>query len=330
MNIGLALPHFDFSVPGESPPRPDTVLGWAAKAEELGFDSVWVADHLFFGIEKYGGPPGEFGSYDVLATLAAVARATTRVTIGSLVISAPLRLPTVLAKALATIDVLSGGRLVAGIGAGNFEPEFRAAGVPFERPSVRLQQLEEAITLLRLMWTGGPVSFTGQHYRAVDARCLPTPVQQPAPPVWVGGRGDRLLDLAARHGDGWNTVWAMTPERYRTRVDVLERACERAGRDPASVTRSLGLTALVGEDAGDVARRYDRWRTLAPDGVLDQPLDQWRQERLVGTVDEVREQVAAWAALGVDTLVVNAGPLPFSLYANDDVDVIAHACSLGS
>src|SRR5437588_5273310 len=143
MDVGLALPQFDFSVPGERPLRWDTVRGWALRAEELGFSSVWLADHLFWDIGRYGAPPGRQEAYDPLVALAALARGTSRVKLGTLVLNALLRPPAVLAKVLASLDVVSGGRLVVGLGAGNFEPEYRAAGVPFRRPGVRLAQLGE-------------------------------------------------------------------------------------------------------------------------------------------------------------------------------------------
>ena len=206
MDVGLALPQFDFSVPGERPLRWETVRGWAGRAEDLGFDSVWLADHLFWDIGRYGGRAGPQFAYDPLVALAALGRVTRRVRLGTLVLNAPLRPPTVLAKALASLDVVAGGRLIVGLGAGNFEPEYRAAEVPFARPGVRLAQLGEALDVLRGMFGGGPYTFEGEHYRAFEARCLPRPVQEPHPPLWVGGRGDRLLDLVARKADGWNTV----------------------------------------------------------------------------------------------------------------------------
>lgn len=329
MRIGLALPQFDFSVPGERPLRWSTVVAHARRAEGLGFDSLWLADHLFVDISAWGGPPGRSPAYDPIVALGALARVTRRPRLGTLVLCVPLRPATVLAKALATVDVVAGGRLVVGLGAGWYEEEFVAAGVPFEGPGARLSHLGEACQVLRGMFGGGPFTFSGAHVQARGARCLPRPVQRPAPPIWVGGRGDRLLDVVARHADGWNTVWAWTPRAYRERLAALDAACERAGRDPSSVTRSLGLYALVGEDRGDLARRFQRLADLAPSGVVGAAsVDEWRNGRLVGTVEEVAEQVAEWESLGVDTLVLGAGPLPFAVTAVDDVELLAAACRL--
>ncbi|HEY3240127.1 MAG TPA: LLM class flavin-dependent oxidoreductase, partial [Acidimicrobiia bacterium] len=149
-------------------------------------------------------------------------------------------------------------------------------------------------------------------------------LQTPRPPLIVGGKGDRLLGLVARRADGWNTCWVWTPAAYRERVAALERACEAVGRDPASVTRSLGLHTLVGEDHADLERRFERMRRLAPGGMLrDTSLAQWREGRLVGTVEEVAEQVAGWEAAGVAELICALGPLPFSLSDADDLNVAA-------
>jgi probable F420-dependent oxidoreductase len=329
MDVGLALPQFDYSVPGEDPLQWETVIGWAARAEQLGFDSVWLADHLFLSVEKYGAPPGRHFGYDPLVALAAIARRTTRVRLGTLVLCSQLRPPTVLAKAIATLDVLSSGRVVLGMGAGWYEPEFDAAGIPFHRPAVRLAELAEAIQVVRGMCAGGPFSFEGDHVVANHAHCRPASVQQPSPPIWVGGRGDRLIEVAARHADGWNTVWRMTLDEWRARSAVADEACDRLGRDPTTLGRSIGLYTLVGEDERDLRRRFDRLQAVSPPGVVDgSSLDDFRHGHLVGTVEQVADQLDAWRAAGVASLVVGAGVVPFAVAAPDDVEMVAAACTI--
>lgn len=331
MRVGLALPQFDWSVPGEWPLQWETVVDWARHAEGLGFESLWLADHLFLDLARYGGSPEPGGCIDPLPALAALAGVTARPRLGTLVLCAPLRPPSLLAKALASLDVVSGGRLIVGMGAGWYEPEFAAAGIPFLAPGQRLVQLAEAIKVLEGMFDGGPFTFEGRYWRVAEARCLPQPVQRPRPPIWVGGRGDAILRLVARHADGWNTVWRWTHEAYRQRLAVLAEACETRGRDPATVTLSLGLTTLVGEDERDLRRRFDRYTELAPAGVVDgTSFDDWRQGRLVGTVDQVQEQIEAWADLGVSELIVGAGAVPFAVAHPDDLEMVAQACSLGA
>ncbi|MET0628391.1 MAG: LLM class flavin-dependent oxidoreductase, partial [Acidimicrobiia bacterium] len=176
---------------------------------------------------------------------------------------------------------------------------------------------------------GGPFTYDGRYHGAFGAHNEPASRQRPTPPIIVGGKGDRLLGVVAELADGWNTCWAWTFDDYRERVDVLERACERIERDPATVSRSLGLYALCGESEADLEQRFRRLVDLTPRGVLDgMTLDQWRAGRLVGTVEQVREQVARWGELGVDTIVAGVGAVPFAITTTDDVEVLAHALEL--
>jgi alkanesulfonate monooxygenase SsuD/methylene tetrahydromethanopterin reductase-like flavin-dependent oxidoreductase (luciferase family) len=309
VHVGLALPQYDYADPhGDGAPAWATVEQWADRAVANGFTSLWLSDHLFLGIERYGGPPGRHRCVDPIVAMGALAVRHPTTTIGCLVFCVPLRPPRLLAKQLHTLTALAPQRMIAGLGAGWYEPEHAEAGVPFERPAARLRQLTDAI-------------------EEVHDFFAPDPGRRP--PLWVGGKGDRLLaDVVAPHADGWNTVWAWTPAAYRERLDVLHRACDDHGRDPATITLSVGLTTLVAEDEADLKRRYQRLADATPAGVLtDTTLDDWRVGRLVGTVAQVREQVEGWRALGVSMLVANLGALPFSGTATDDLDLVASALS---
>jgi alkanesulfonate monooxygenase SsuD/methylene tetrahydromethanopterin reductase-like flavin-dependent oxidoreductase (luciferase family) len=326
VRVGLALPQYDFSVPGERPLRFETILEVAARAEALGFDSLWLSDHISLSIEKYGGGQGEHFGYEPLTTLAALARHLARPRLGTLVLCEALRPAAVLAKSLATLDHLCAGRLDIGLGAGWYPADYEAVGMEMPAPGERLARLAEALTVLEGLLPGGPFTFEGRAHRARAAPNRPPARQHPHPPILVGGKGDRLLRLVAERAGGWNTCWVWTPDAYRERVAVLERACAAAGRDPDTVFRSLGLYALVGEDRADLERRYQRLRRSAPGGMLDATtLDDYRSGRLVGTVGEVAEQASVWEAQGVDELIVSAGPLPFSVTALDDVELLATA-----
>jgi probable F420-dependent oxidoreductase len=326
MRIGLALPQYDYSVAGESTLRWDTIVEHAAIAERVGYDSLWLSDHLFLDVAKYGGSDEQHGVYDPIVGLGALARTTTTARLGTLVLCEAFRPASVLAKSLAAIDRLSGGRLDVGIGAGWYAPEYEAIGMALPSPRVRIDRLREAIVVCTGMLGGGPFTYHGQYHSADDAVNAPPALQQPRPPVFVGGKGDRLLDVVAEVADGWNTCWAWTVDEYRERVEVLERACAARGRDPLSVTRSLGLYALCGEDERDLERRFERLRATTPAGVLDGvTLDDWRVGRLVGTVEQVREQAVIWAGLGVESLILGVGAVPFAVTSTDDVELLATA-----
>jgi alkanesulfonate monooxygenase SsuD/methylene tetrahydromethanopterin reductase-like flavin-dependent oxidoreductase (luciferase family) len=329
MRIGLALPQYDYSVFGESPLQFDTIVAHARVASEAGYTSLWLSDHLFLDIEKYGGSPGRHGVYEPLVTLAALSRLVPDVRLGTLVLLEALRPAAVLAKALASLDRICDGRLDVGLGAGWYEPEYQALGLEMPRPGERLDRLREAVDVVTGLLGGGPLDYDGRHHRARAAVNLPPATQLPRPLVFVGGKGDRLLQLVAEHADGWNTCWAWTTADYRERLGVLEAACERVGRDPGSIWRSLGLYALCGEDQHDLERRFERLKASTPAGVLDGvTLDQWRRGRLVGTVQEVREQAREWEGLGVETIIVGAGALPFQVGHLDDVLLLGEAlCS---
>jgi probable F420-dependent oxidoreductase len=328
VRFGLALPQYDYSVVDERPLSWTTVRDTARHAESLGLDSVWVSDHLFLDIGKYGGSDRREFAYEPIATLAALARSVPRVRLGTLVFCEALRPASVLAKAIASLDRLSGGRIDVGVGAGWYEPEYEAIGMDFPPPGVRLRRMREAVQVLTglLGETGGPFTLDGEFHSTAGARNHPTAVQRPHPPVFVGGKGDRLLGLVARYADGWNTCWAWTPEAYAERRAALARECEAIGRDPASVRCSLGLYALCGENEHDLERRFERLRERTPAGVLDGvTLADWRRGRLVGTVEQVREQVAGWADLGVETIMLGVGAVPFHLGTVDDLDLLADA-----
>ena len=326
MRIGLALPQYDYSVPGESPLTFATIAAHARQAEALAYDSLWLSDHLFLDIAKYGGSAARQGAFEPIATLAALAGVVDRARLGTLVLCEALRPPTVLAHALSTLDRLVGGRLDVGLGAGWYEPEYEAIGLPMPPPGVRIRRLREATALMCRLLEGGAVSFSGEFFSAEGARLDPLPIQQPRPPVFIGGKGDRVLATAVAVADGWNTCWVWTPDEYRERLEVLARACDAAGRDPATVWRSLGLYTLVGEDEADLSARFERLRAATPSGVLDGvTLDDWRAGRLVGTVEQVREQAAGWADLGVETLIACPGALPFQVSSPDDLAPFAEA-----
>jgi len=326
MRIGLALPHYDFSSPDGAPVMWDALAEWARRAESLGYHSVWISDHYFLSLARYGGPEQPYGSPEAMTALAALAAMTDRVRVGALVLAAGFRHPALLAKAAVTVDLLSDGRLDLGLGAGWYEAEFEAFGHPFGTPGERFEVLEESVEVLARLWSDGePVTWRGKRFRLSEAYCRPRPAQAGGPPIWLGGKGGpRLLRLVARRAAGWNTVWTWTPEDYADKARALDEACEREGRDPSSVRRSVGLYTLVGEDGADVTKRWDRFRDWAPGGAFDGvALEDWSGDTLAGTIDEVVERLGAFARLSVEEVVVNPAPLPFAVADPEMLDLIA-------
>ncbi len=326
MRFGLALPHYDFSVPPDR--RPITFAAAAeaaAEAERLGFDSVWVSDHLLYHFERYGEPEPVYGSLEPLTTIAGLAALTSRVRLGTLVLGAPFRHPSLLAKAAATLDSISEGRLDLGVGAGWLRDEFEAFGYRFGTVRERFAALEETLRVLEALFDGGEASGTFGGVTLKSARLLPPPVQRPRPPVWLGGKGGpRLLRLAARHADGWNLVWRVTPEDYAPKVDDVARACESQDRDPATLRRSLGFYALIAEDEPAVAALWERARSSMPGRALDgESWESWRADTLSGTPEQVLERVAAFEALGVEELILSPWSLPFALPEPEMLHVVA-------
>lgn len=327
MRVGLALPHYDFSLPGGEAVTFDRVAEVARTAERLGFDSVWMSDHFFTSLERYGGSADLYGSLEPLTTLAALTPQTERIRLGTLVLSAGFRHPAIVAKAATAIDLLSNGRLDLGLGAGWYAPEFEAFGYGFPSTGERFGVLEEALEVLVRLFGEGPASFAGTRFSLRDAYNRPSPEQRPRPPIWLGGKGGpKLLSLAARLADGWNAAWRWTPEAYSERVAAAHAACERVGRDPSTLRLSLGLFTVLGEDEAEMERRYALIAERLPAGVVQQmPLDTLRRECLAGTPQQALERLERFAELGVEELIVSPAPLWFSLPDPSMLDLLAEA-----
>jgi probable F420-dependent oxidoreductase len=324
VRFGLTLPHYDFSIPGVRPIAFDACAEHAVWAEGLGFDSVWVSDHLLYSLERYGGEPELLGSLEPLSTLAGIAVRTSRVRLGTLVLAAPFRHPSILAKSATTIDAVSGGRLDLGVGAGWYRDEFEAFGYPFGSVADRFRALEETVGVLDALLPGGPVSADIGAVRLRDAYNRPEPVQRPRPPIWIGAKGgDRALRLVARHADGWNSVWRWSPAAYGDRARRARELAEAEGRDPASVRFGVGLFAVVGEDETDVRRRWDALAAWIPGAVAGDSIESFRADALVGTPSQVRERVAEFASVGVEEIVIAPASVPFAIPDRSMVELFA-------
>jgi probable F420-dependent oxidoreductase len=322
MRFGLTLPHYGFSLPTGSIAFADAAE-WARRAESLGFDSVWVSDHFFYSFARYGADPSPMASLEPLTMLAGIAEVTDRVRLGTLVLCAAFRHPAVLAKATTSIDLLSGGRLDLGLGAGWMAEEFEAFGYRYGPVGERFTILEETLEVLKRLFSGESVTYDGPNVTLREAVLRPAPDRPP--PLWVGGKGGpRLLRLAARLADGWNVVWRMSPDAYAGKVADVRAACEAVGRDPATFGLSVGLYSLIGEDEAAARAAFERGRAAAPGNAMaEEDYDTWRADTLSGTPEQVLERVAAFESLGVGEIIVAPSVLPFAIHEPDQVDLFA-------
>ncbi len=327
MRVGLALPHYDFSFPDAEEVTWPGVIDAARRAEALGFDSIWISDHFFLDLARYGGPATPLGSVEPFTALAGLAVSTERIRLGTLVACAPFRHPGIVAKMATAIDLLSGGRFDLGLGAGWYEREFEAFGYPFGTTGERFSMLEETVRAVAALFGEGPVDLEGRHVHLAGAYNHPGPVQEGGPPIWVGGKGgERLLRLVVRHGAGWNVVWRLTPDAYAERIRALERICRIEGKNPGEVRRSVGLSTLVGEDERDLAERYGALQRWAPGGSLDGVgLEDYSRDTLTGTPEDCLKRMARFAELGVEEIIVSAASLPFSVFDWSMVELIGRA-----
>jgi probable F420-dependent oxidoreductase len=287
MKIGMVLPMNDADGPGASAwPRVRTL---ALLAEAGGLDSLWVYDHLIF---RLPGQP-EDGIHEAWTLLSATAAVTERAELGTIVLGSGFRPPALLAKMAATLDEVSNGRLILGLGTGWHEPEYDAFGYPFDH---RAGRFEEALAIIGPLLKGERVTFHGRWHDVEDAVLIP-----PAPrharvplrtPILIAAKGERMLRLAARHADAWNAAWFGFPnERFAERRAYLLAACQAEGRDPATLEVTVGLTidSKTGSEVGAGGRPG------APDAL---PAD----------IDTVARALDAWRDLGVGHVQADLRP----------------------
>ena len=293
--IGLQIPSFSYP---DVPDRElfDRVTAIAQAAERSGFDSLWVMDHVY-QIASVG--PRTDPMLEAYTLLGAVAARTERARLGTMVTGVTYRNPALLAKIVTTLDVISGGRAILGIGAAWNEDEHRGYGFDFPPIRERLDRLEETLRICRAMFTETEPSVAGRHYRIEQALNFPRPVTAGGPPILVGGSGERrLIPLVARYADAWNFFGDLDTVRHK--VSVLERACERIGRDPGEITKTRLGALLVAETEAEVERKLGELRRTRS---LDE--ERLRGYVLAGTPAQVIEQVDAYVDAGLDGMIFN-------------------------
>ncbi len=285
MKIGVEPPVAAGDADGQDAPRWPAIRSFAERAEALGFDSIWVPDHLLPHLDALGGPGAIHEAWTLVAALAA---STSRIEIGTLVIALPWRNPALLAKMAVEADEVSGGRLILGIGTGYHEPEFAAFGYPpaDDRPVARF---EEALQILVPLLRGETVTFTGRFHAAHEAVLLPPPSRRI--PLLIAARGPRLLRVTARWADAWNTAWFHTPdERFESRMAAFDEALAAEGRPTNEVVRTVGIR--VGDESREeITERLVSFEAKGADHLIvrfePKPTDV-RLERVAAAVETYR------------------------------------------
>ena len=265
-----------------------------AMAERLAFPTVFRSDHYFIGRQQ--------DSLEAYLSFVMAAAKTSNIRFGPLVTPVTFRSPVDVGRMAAQVSQLSGGRFVMGLGAGWNEAEHRAYGIPFPAVKERFDRLDEAIRLMRTLWSGGSASFEGRFYRLDGAECLPKP-HGGRPPLLIGGGGEkRTLRLVASYADEWNAV-NLTPDVFRQKLEVLERHCEAEGRDPATIRKSMMTFGIVGPNEAALDRATQRLMGMwgAPAGATPAQFREGTKARgmVSGTTDEVVDTLGRLAELGM-------------------------------
>jgi F420-dependent oxidoreductase-like protein len=285
------------------------LLAVAKRTEECGFGAFFRSDHFL----KMGSVSGEPGPTDAWVTLGALARETERIRLGTLLTAATFRLPGPLAIAVAEVDHMSGGRVELGLGAGWYEQEHRAYGIPFPPLGERFERLAEQLEIITGLWStpaGETYSFSGRHYQLADSPALPKPLQRPHPPVVVGGHGARRTPrLAARFGAEVNVPFGPV-ESCRAMFERADEACRRIGRDPKTLIRSTAQVLCCGKDDAELSRRAER---------IGRQVDELREHGLAGTPGELIEKIGTFGAVGVTRIYLQV----LDLADLDHLDLVA-------
>jgi F420-dependent oxidoreductase-like protein len=278
-----------------------TMTSVARAIERAGYDSLWVFDH-FHTVPV----PTQEVTYEAWTLMASLATVTDTVRIGQMCTCNSYRHPAYLAKVAASVDVISGGRLEMGIGAGWYEHEYLGYGLEFPKPSVRIGQLGEAVDIMRRMWTEDVVEFSGEHYSMAGAICQPKPLQEPHIPLWIAGGGEQLtLRIAARHADYTN--FGQSVDEFAAKSEILAGHCKDVGSDFHSITRSTNFTVICAASDAEVAEKVDwvrnHYRPFLSEERLESAMRMYAG--MAGTPEQLAEQLRPWKAAGAEYMIVN-------------------------
>jgi F420-dependent oxidoreductase-like protein len=286
----------------------DRLFRLADAVEELGFEALFSSDHLT-SVKGFASR----ASLALWPSLTALALRTKRIRFGPMVCSMTFRHPAVLAKMAACVDVLSGGRLDLGLGAGWYKGEHSMFGIALPPHEKRMEMLEEGVQVIKALWSGRPANFAGKHYRLEAAESYPLPIQS-QPTIIIGGRGEKVLKLIAKHATEWNCYFVGI-EVFRQKSRWLDAFCAEIGRDPTTLRRSLMTPFVVGEDEATVQRRIDAHRTVFPD--LPPTITDWHAAGFIGgSPQQLVDQLKAFEEAGVERFMLQHNDL-------DDLESLA-------
>ncbi|MEY2626748.1 MAG: hypothetical protein RJB08_507 [Actinomycetota bacterium] len=262
-----------------------TAVDTALLAEKLGYHSIWVYDH-FHNVPR----PAHEAVFECWTTIAAISQRTSRIRLGQMVGCNSYRNPGLLAKITSTIDVISGGRLDWGIGAGWYENEYRGYGYEFPKPADRIGMLRESVEIVKSMWTNTETSYDGKYYKMVRANCDPKPLQKPNPPIWIGGGGEQLtLRVVAEHADCSNFGGKL--DEWARKREILKGHCAAVGRDESEIRKTWSPEVFIRSSEAELSQR-------TKGGLWGDSVENWRDNNLVGTPEQVSEKIAKYVALG--------------------------------
>jgi F420-dependent oxidoreductase-like protein len=270
----------------------------ALKAEQLGYDAGYVYDHFI----PYYGDKRTLPFFEAYTLLSAIAAITTKLRIGQVVTCNSYRSPSLLAKMSSTLDAISDGRLEFGIGAGWFEYEYNSYGYPFDSASARIEQLDESITIIKKMWQKEKSSFKGKHYSIKNAICSPKPIQNPHPPIMVGGSGQKLIAVAAKHATRYNHPFG-TPEILQSKIEMLKIQCKKIKRNFNDIENSVLLRVLVGKDKDDIKQIVTQLKKK--NESISEFIMRSKDSIALGTPDEVIEYLQKYVNIGISYFIVN-------------------------
>lgn len=300
MRFGLFVPQgWRLDLAGIAPAEHwATMLQVARVAEDGPFDSLWTVDH-FHTVPI----PTDEATHEAWSLMSAFAVATRRVRLAQMCTCIGYRNPAYLAKVAATVDLISGGRVDVGVGAGWYEHEWRAYGYGFPAAGERLTRLDEGVQIMRQLWTTGSATLAGRYHRVDGAICRPLPLTEGGIPLWVAGGGERrTLRIAARYASGTN--FDGTPEGFRRKSEVLAEHCREVGRDFDSIVRSANYNVVTGETERDVRDRLAwiraHYEPLLPPDELERTYQGFAGGLLVGTTEQLIERLTGLKKLGLD------------------------------